>query len=65
MKKQRYIKPEVEVYRYAAEKGYYQSVALHTDYILLEGNDRSTLRATEGVTELTDEGGEYEVGLWE
>ena len=64
MKKKRYIKPQIEDYRYSPENGYGQSVALYTDYLLVEGNDRSTLRAADEVTEYTDNNGEYEQGLW-
>jgi hypothetical protein len=63
MKKQ-YIKPVLEVYSYLPEKGYRVSVALDKDYVLIEGNDRDGLRASEEVTEYTDVSGEYERGNW-
>jgi hypothetical protein len=67
MTKKQYIPPTVELFDYLPEKGYAwsQSVALHKDYVLIEGDDRSTLRAEDEVTEFTDASGEYEVGLWE
>jgi hypothetical protein len=39
-------------------------VALHTDYALIEGHDGSTLRTSEEVTEVTDDGGEWMAGEW-
>jgi hypothetical protein len=39
-------------------------VALDKDYVLIEGNDRDGLRASEEVTEYTDVSGEYERGNW-
>lgn len=60
-----YIKPELEVYDYAAEEGFALSVALNKDYVLIEGTDDDrTLRASEEVTEFTDDEGEYTTGLW-
>ncbi|MBR3783439.1 MAG: hypothetical protein IKJ78_03090 [Bacteroidales bacterium] len=64
MKKQ-YIKPGLEVFRYQPEKGYRVSVALDKDYVLIEGEtDRRTLRASEEVTEVTDNDGEFERAIW-
>ena len=64
MKKQ-YIKPMMETYSYLPEEGYKVSVALDKDYVLIEGQtDDRTLRASEEVTEFTDNSGEYERGLW-
>lgn len=65
MKKQ-YIKPALEIYRYAPEKGYSVTIALDKDYVLIEGQtDHRTLRTSEEVTEYTDNNGEYQIGLWE
>lgn len=63
--KKTYIKPTVEVYRYQAEEGYANSqpVALHTDYVLIEGDDRENLMVSDEVTEYT-EGNEYTTGEW-
>jgi hypothetical protein len=63
--KKTYIKPEIEVFEYAAEEGFAHSVAKYKDYVLIEGDDRSSMRAAEEVTEYTDENGEYVTGLWE
>ena len=68
--KKRYLKPTVEVYLYSPEKGFATSVALENntrdrDYVLIEGNDRNTRRASEEITEFTDGEGEYTIGLWE
>lgn len=64
MKKQ-YIKPMLEIYSYLPEEGYKVSVALDKDYVLIEGQtDDRTMRASEEVTEYTDNSGEYERGLW-
>ncbi len=66
--KKKYIPPTLELFEYMPEKGYANSqvVALHKDYVLVEGNDRETLRAVDEVTEYTDpESGQYEIGLWE
>lgn len=64
MKKQ-YIKPTLEAYAYSPEKGYAATVALYKDHILIEGNDRQTLRAADEVSEYTDAEGEWTTGLWE
>lgn len=63
--KKPYLKPLLEAYAYSPEEGYANTVALHTDYALIEGNDGSTLRASEEVREYTDASGEWETGLWE
>lgn len=60
-----YVKPTIELFSYASEEGFALSVALHKDYVLIEGDagDR-TLRASEEVTEYTDAEGEYTTGIW-
>lgn len=63
--KRTYIKPALEVYRYGAERGYNVSVGLHRDYVLIQGDDGQTLRASEEVTEYTDESGEFTTGVWD
>lgn len=63
--KRKYIKPTVENYRYLPEEGYAATVALYKDYILIEGNDRTTLRAADEVSEYTDATGEWTTGEWE
>lgn len=63
MKKQ-YITPALEVYSYLPEEGYKVSVALNKDYVLIEGNDNDGLRASDEITEFTDNNGEYERGSW-
>lgn len=68
--KKRYLKPTVEVYLYSPEKGFATSVALENntrdrDYVLIEGNDRNSTRASEEVTEYTDRFGQYETGEWD
>ena len=63
--KKRYIRPEIEIFQYAAEEGFAHSVAKYRDYVLIEGNDRNTMRATEEVTEFTDDDGNYMTGNWE
>lgn len=63
--KKPYLKPMLEAFAYNPEEGYANTVALHTDYALIEGNDGSTLRASEEVAEYTDASGEWETGLWE
>ena len=68
--KKRYLKPTVEVYLYSPEKGFATSVALENntrdrDYVLIEGNDRNSTRASEEVTEYTDRYGLYETGEWD
>ena len=54
--KKRYVKPTAEIFDYCAEEGFAasQPVALHEDYVLVEGNDRETLRAVDEVTEYTE-----------
>lgn len=63
--KKPYLKPQLEQYSYLPEEGYANTVALHTDYALIEGNDGSTLRSSEEVSEYTDASGEWETGSWE
>lgn len=63
--KKRYIKPAIETFLYEAEEGYKLTVALDKDYVLIEGSDGNTLRASEEVTEYTNPDGEYEIGIWE
>ena len=68
--KKTYLKPSVETYLYLAEKGCAVSVALERntrdrDYVLIEGNDRSSMRASEEVTEYTDNGGQFMTGEWD
>lgn len=55
----------LEDFSYFPEKGYATTVALHKDYILIEGNDHSTLRATDEVSEYTDGSGEWSAGEWD
>lgn len=62
--KRTYVKPALEVYDYLAEEGYANTVALHRDYVLIEGNDNSTTRASEEITEITDGDGEYTASEW-
>lgn len=64
MKKQ-YIKPTVEVFQYLSEEGFAasQPVALHTDYVLIEGDSREDLMVSDEVTEYT-ENNEYTTGEW-
>lgn len=62
--KKPYIKPANKVSAYCSERGYAWSVALYKDYVLIEGNDASTLRAADPVTEFTDDEGRYETGDW-
>lgn len=66
----RYIKPELEVYLYSAEKGFANSLALESntrdrDYVLIEGSTGNSMRASEEVTEYTDRYGQYETGGWD
>lgn len=63
--KKRYIKPAIELFQYSTELGFAHSVAKYKDYVLIEGDDRSTMRAAEEVTEFTDDGGDYMTGEWE
>lgn len=65
--KRPYIKPTIEVYLYSSEKGYSNSIAvgLDRDYVLIQGDDHSTLRSSEEVTEYTDDHGEFTIGQWE
>lgn len=65
--KKSYIKPQLEVYSYKAEEGYTVSVGLtrHRDYIIIQGTDRTDLRAADEVTEYTDAYGEWDAAGWE
>ncbi len=63
--KRKYIKPQLENYLYRAEEGYATSVALYKDYVLIEGDDRRTLRGADEVTEITDNTGEWTTGEWD
>ena len=63
--KRQYKKPEIEIFEYMPEDGYAVSVALHKDYVLVEGQNRDILRSADEVTEYTDETGQYEIGIWE
>lgn len=60
-----YVKPALEVYDYLAEEGYANTVALHRDYVLIEGNDHSITRTSEEITDITDESGEYTTAEWD
>ncbi len=62
--KKKYIKPQIEAYRYSAEEGYSVSIALHRDYILIEGDDHNVMRSSDEMSEYTDASGEYSTGLW-
>lgn len=62
--KRKYVSPALEVYSYLAEEGYAATVALHKDYVLIEGNNTDVLRASEEYAEVTDSYGEYETGTW-
>ena len=62
--KKLYVKPDLEFFSYYPEEGYNVSVALNKDFILIEGDDRNTLRASEEVTEFTDNNGEFTTGEW-
>ena len=62
--KRKYVSPALEVYSYLAEEGYATTVALHKDYVLIEGNNQDVLRASEEFAEVTDETGEYMGGSW-
>jgi hypothetical protein len=69
-KKREYIPPIVEHYLYQPEKGYAFSIANERatherDYVLIEGNDRSSYLASEEITEYTDNGGQYSTGEWD
>lgn len=68
--KRTYIKPVLETYLYMPESGFATTVGLTNkdqvkDYVLIEGEDRGTRRASDEMTEFTDNSGEYELGLWE
>ena len=66
--KKRYRKPQLEVYTYLPEEGYATTVALRdrtTDYVLIEGTNRSSLLTADEVTEYTDNDGQYTTGEWD
>ena len=66
MKKKPYTPPMVERFDYLPEEGFAwsQVVALHKDYVLVEGDDATTLRAADEVTEFKEDG-EYTTGEWD
>ena len=63
--KKPYIKPTIEKFLYQSEEGFARSIALYKDYVLIEGNDGSTRRTEEEITEITNDDGEYITGSWE
>ena len=63
--KNKYIKPSIETYNYETEQGYSATVALHRDHVLVEGNDNSTTRSSEEITDVTDWSGEYTASEWQ
>lgn len=66
--KRTYVKPTLEVFLYSPEHGFAYTIALENtsrDYVLIEGSDRGARRASEEVTEYTDEGGQYMTGEWD
>ncbi len=63
--KRHYVSPALEVYSYLAEEGYAVTVALHKDYVLIEGNNNDALRASEEFAEVSDDKGEYMGGQWD
>ena len=63
--KKRYIKPILEAYSYSPEEGYATTVALYKDHVLIAGDDRTTLRNEDEVTEYTDNSGEWTTGEWD
>lgn len=63
-KKRKYIKPLLENFEYMPEEGFATSIALHKDYVLIQGDDSRTLRSAEEVTEYTEDG-EFTTGLWD
>lgn len=65
MKKKLYIIPQIESYLYQAEEGYLVTVALQKDYVLIEGNDNTTLRSSDELTEMTSSEGEYDFADWD
>ncbi len=65
MKKKLYIIPQIESYLYQAEEGYLVTVALQKDYVLIEGNDNTTLRSSDELTEMTSTEGEYDFADWD
>lgn len=65
MKKKLYIIPQIESYLYQTEEGYLVTVALQKDYVLIEGNDNTTLRSSDELTEMTSTEGEYDFADWD
>lgn len=65
--KKPYIKPELEVFCYMPEEGYSATlqVTLNKDYVLVEGDNRQSMRSADEVTEYTDQSGQFEIGGWE
>ena len=65
--KRTYIPPRLEEYCYMPEEGYSVSVGLaqHRDYVIVQGTDRTDLRAADEVTEYTDASGEWYAVGWE
>lgn len=63
--KRKYVSPALEVYSYLAEEGYAATVALHKDYVLIEGNNTDVLRASEEFANVSDDDGEYTSGEWD
>ena len=63
--KKRYIKPTLEAYTYSAEQGYNMTVALEKDYVLIQGHDEDTRRASDEFTEYTNDDGQYTTGTWD
>lgn len=59
-----YVSPKIEIYKYQAENGYANTIALHRDYVLVEGNDNNTLRSSEEISNMTDVNGEYVAYEW-
>ncbi|MBR1784461.1 MAG: hypothetical protein IJ760_03360 [Bacteroidales bacterium] len=63
--KRPYLRPRLEAYSYLPERGYEGSrVALHKDYVLIEGNDGTTLRSPENYVEYIEDG-EFTTGEWD
>lgn len=63
--KAEYTKPSIETHTYKADQGYAATVALHRDHVLVEGNDNSTTRSSEEITDVTDWSGEYTASEWQ
>lgn len=63
--KAEYTKPSIETHTYKADQGYSATVALHRDHVLVEGNDVSSTRTSEEITNITDSDGEYTASEWQ